>query len=141
MLILTSLFALGSDADILPTGSVTPLGHGAGLVAQELLWIAGAAFGLLLLLLVWAKYFRGSHRHGRHHSRRRHHSSPTAVASGGPATEAGTEDIEDEATPPHRRHRRRKRRRDHRTRNPTLAETGGLLPLRPNEPSTPTPPP
>jgi hypothetical protein len=35
---------------------------------------------------------------------------------------------------PHRRKLRR-RRRDHRPRNPTLAETGGLPPIRPDGPS------
>ena len=39
----------------------------------------------------------------------------------------------------HRRRKRRRRRREHRPRNPTLAETGGLPPVRPeDQPPPPT---
>ena len=45
-------------------------------------------------------------------------------------------DLDDEAgqddKPPETRHRRR--RREHRSRNPTLAETGGLPPIRGEKP-------
>jgi hypothetical protein len=37
------------------------------------------------------------------------------------------------------RYRRRVRRREHRLRNPTLAETGGLPPIRQTEPPPPPP--
>lgn len=95
----------------------------------DLLLLLGALFALTLLLVIWAKYIRKEKR-----SRRRSHSSkeyelvPVAKASG-----AGENDEnEDEGDEPDARRRRkfRKRRREHRGRNPTLAETGGLPPLR-----------
>jgi len=98
--------------------------------------IAASAVGLVLLgaLTLWVKA-RRSHRHHRHH---RHHprqaesrpmEAPGAASKvTGAAAEPDTDTDTDTDT---HRHRRRKRRRDHRPRNPTLAETGGLPPPRP----------
>ena len=41
---------------------------------------------------------------------------------------------EDGAAPPEKRRRRRRSHHRHRPRNPTLAETGGLPPIRPEDP-------
>ncbi|MHB8523722.1 MAG: hypothetical protein ACYDH9_23610 [Limisphaerales bacterium] len=131
------LFALGSGGDLFNPAPVSLLGKGAGLVMQEVLWILAAGLGLLLILMAGAKYFRRSrhHQHDHHH---RHHGSDSADTRSAPAA-ADSEDPDDSG--PHRhRHRRRRRRRDHRPRNPTLAETGGLPPERPDEPPSATPP-
>ncbi len=78
-----------------------------------------AAFGLLtLLLLVWALFIRKTPgRRSRHDYR----SAPASARSRSGESRGAT------AQP---RKWRRRRRRDHRPRNPTLAETGGLPPIR-----------
>ena len=89
--------------------------------------VAGAGFGvglLALLLLVWARFLRKKPRHSRSHaSSRRSQSGNAGEPSGG--------DEQDEGSTSSRKHRRRRAmRRDHRPRNPTLADTGGLPPAR-----------
>lgn len=85
--------------------------------------IACAALGLVILgaMTFWLKGRKG-HRH--HH--RRHHRSPAPEAGPAEPTEADAP----EAARSHA-HSRRRRRRAHRGRNPSLAETGGLPPPRP----------
>jgi hypothetical protein len=83
-----------------------------------------AAIALLTLFLLAGAYllYRRQRRHGSHrHTRERsaHHES--------------AESTEGENGEPRRR-RRRRRRREHRPRNPTLAETGGLPPVRREDP-------
>ncbi|MBU6399142.1 MAG: hypothetical protein KGS61_02390 [Verrucomicrobia bacterium] len=138
MLSVNSFLALGGDLGLGPSGPSVSLGRGTGLIAQELTWIIVAGLGLMILLFLWAKYLRRSGR-PHHHSHHHHRSSaaPTAPA----ATRNGTQSDEDDGPDArHHRHRRRRRRREHRGRNPTLAETGGLPPLRPSEPpSSPSP--
>ncbi len=89
-------------------------GRGAlGSLAIVLITALAVSFGFV----VWAVFIRKP-------ARRRERGTlqePTPVEPGG----------ESES------HRRRRRRRQHRSRNPTLSETGGLPPERPGE----TPPP
>jgi hypothetical protein len=99
----------------------------------EWIILIGATGLVTLLIAGWAKYIRKSphrehsHHHHRHH-RHRHHSEPTETAVA--QTEANA------PAPPEKR--RRRRRSHHRRRlNPTLAETGGLPPIR--EEGTPPP--
>ena len=97
---------------------------------RERLIIFGAIILVTLAVLIWAVCLRTKHRH--HHSRRHHHQHHTpspAEASAAPQTEAA-------AAPPEKRHRwgRHRRQHRHRPRNPTLAETGGLPPIRPESP-------
>ena len=89
-----------------------------GEALTEMWPILAAVCGLALLLLLWARFLRRSRRHG--------------AADADVAAEGGWG-----------KSRRRVRRSGHpeRPRNPTLAETGGLPPLRPESPPTPTPPP
>jgi hypothetical protein len=83
-----------------------------------------AAIGLVtLVLLVWAAFIR-SKRRRRHSHHHRHHQAQ------GPAEVPMASQKEDEAAPPEKRRRRRHSRHRHRPRNPTLAETGGLPPIR-----------
>ncbi|MBE7499796.1 MAG: LPXTG cell wall anchor domain-containing protein [Verrucomicrobiales bacterium] len=102
---------------------------GAGEDTMPIL-IAIGVVGLLLILGVvwWAR-----RRHSRRQHRRRSVSSRPSVP---PVRAESRAEGDVEATSAHR-HRRRRRRRDHRPRNPTLAETGGLPPPRP-EGQTPT---
>ena len=80
--------------------------------------IIGGAFILVIgTIVLWAVYIRKPKR--RHHSHRRsHHSS----SPGAKSSEAA------EQVPQRRKWRRP--RRPHRQMNPTLAETGGLPPMR-----------
>ena len=95
---------------------------------REYVLVLGAIVLVTLVLLLWAAFLRKRrHRHSHNHH---HHSSGQPAT---PETNAGDSVVE-----PHRR-RRRRRRREHRPRNPTLAETGGLPPVRTDKPSGPVP--
>lgn len=90
-------------------------------LSTDLLLLLGAVVVLSLLFVVWAVFIRkrkaddlDKWRTHKHH----HDSSGDANQGSGD-----------------RRHRRR-RRREHRPRNPTLAETGGLPPARIEPPSS-----
>ena len=107
-----------------PLNSAAPVTKSTGLVFQNVLVIIATGLGLGLLLLLWARhYVKGKKRHHHHNRKEVSHTLP-AVS-----------DPEDEETLHHRSRRRRKRRREHRPRNPTLAETGGL-PTTKTEPSS-----
>ena len=96
---------------------------------REVLLVLGAIITVTSVLLVWARYFRKRRRHHSHHHHH-HHPSTDTSASGTTTAESGQES---------RRRRRRRRRREHRPRNPTLAETGGLPPARSDTSSEPLP--
>ena len=87
-----------------------------------------AAIGLALAwVAVWVLFFRKPHRrHHRHHRGR--HSSRTSASEGAAAQS------DDGSSHTHKRVKWRRPRRDHRPRNPTLAETGGLPPARTGDP-------
>ncbi len=109
------------------SGSQLPAWDRVPGTVQDFIAIFGAGLFLLVVLLVWARYFRKRPRDGSSHERHhhRHREERTSEADGG----------DDESGP--RRHRRKRRRREHRTRNPTLAETGGLPPPRTQDQSQP----
>jgi FtsZ-interacting cell division protein ZipA len=93
---------------------------------RERLIIFGAIGLVTLLLLVWAAFIRSKRRRRHSHHHRHHHAQkPTEV----PATTQN----EDVPAPSEKRRRRHSRHR-HRPRNPTLAETGGLPPIRQENP-------
>ena len=94
---------------------------------RERLMILAATGLITVLLLLWAVLRRRKrrHRHSHHHSQ--HHSSRSGeVASGAKGDLAPARSG--------RRRRRRRSGRHHRPRNPTLAETGGLPPVRSESP-------
>src|SRR5262249_13082093 len=99
---------------------------------RDILIILGAVALVTLFALFWAVVFRSKrrprHHHHHHHHRAHTRSETTAPISSQPEPAAGSG---------LRRKRRRHRRREHRTRNPTLAETGGLPPLRSAPPPEP----
>jgi hypothetical protein len=78
--------------------------------------IIGGAFTLVIAtVFLWAVYVRKPKR--RHHSHHRPHRSASDDSSNGSGQSPG-------------RRKWRRPRREHRPRNPTLAETGGLPPAR-----------
>jgi FtsZ-interacting cell division protein ZipA len=101
-------------------------------VTLEWLIIFGAVGLVALLALGWAIFLRKPHRHrhSRHH-RHLHSSEPTE-------TQVAPNETDAPAAPEKRRRRKRSHHR-HRPLNPTLAETGGLPPIRPEDPPEPTP--
>ncbi len=107
-----------------PLGPMPPVTKTTGLVFRDIVLIGAAVIALSVVLLFWARRYV---QHSRHH--RHEHRSST---------------LPDERPPTHHhhRHRHRHRHRQHSqpagTRNPTLAETGGLPPIRPQ--SSPNPP-
>ncbi len=121
---------------------------------RDILLILGATFLVAVLLFLWAFFLRKrhstrrhhrSHKHGHSHSRTNGHTHDVAEAD--IVTPELTEEEPELPTPADHSHRRRRRRRkkrpghpDNRPRNPTLAETGGLPPVRPEESEEPSQP-
>lgn len=101
---------------------------------REVLAIFGSLTALLLLIFIWVVFIRKPHR--RHHRHHHHHSHRFGM---NPDAEVDDDDGEEEEGQDHK-HRHRRRRREHRTRNPTLAETGGLPPVRREGPPGAPPP-
>lgn len=120
-------------AQTLLPSDVMPSGRWMGLTFKELLILFGALAAVTLLLVLWAVYFRKrsrSHSHHHHH----HGDSPEATnpVNDSLASASGV-------SGDRRYRRKRRRRREHRPRNPTLAETGGLPPVRSEQPPDPLP--
>src|SRR5439155_14608951 len=88
---------------------------------REGLLMLGALLLVIFLVFAWAAFLRRSRRHHHHHHSHRH-------ASGSSQEPALAQAKADEASPKRRKWHRRPRA--HRQRNPTLAETGGLPPVR-----------
>lgn len=125
--------------------------------SPEGLFVFGAV-GLVVIALVIGTYFYVSRRNERKHHRRHRHrhthdegqtrrerSRPADADDEPPEVDArsGAEDGDEEVETSEpgesssRRRKRRRRRREHRPRNPTLAETGGLPPIRTEAPPGP----
>jgi hypothetical protein len=94
---------------------------------RERFIIFGSIGLVTLLLLLWAILVRKKRRRRHSHHHWHHHTSSQTDA---PAAAQN----EDAPVPPEKRRRRRHSRHRHRPRNPTLAETGGLPPIRPETP-------
>lgn len=119
------VFALFAKIDMQVQGQ--PIGKGTGLVLSDLFLIVAIALALFIVLVLWAKYLRNQK------TRRRRSGGEKVYRD---SNDAGAEE-EDEpeeqraSADSRRRYKYRYRRRSHRSRNPTLAETGGLPPSRP----------
>ena len=106
-------------------------GFRLGLSSRELASVVAAALLVGIAGFIWAVYFRkrprdgSSHPHSRHHHHHHHQSAQESAPAGN-----GADAVNGES----KRRRRRRRRREHRPRNPTLAETGGLPPIRTEQP-------
>ena len=110
-----------------PLNPIVPLTKSTGLVFKDLMVIITLGLALGLVLLLGANRYWKRKKHHHHHSpERRTDSTPAADWR------------EDEENEEHIHHdRRHRRRRDHRPRNPTLAETGGLPPSKTEPTSNP----
>jgi ABC-type nickel/cobalt efflux system permease component RcnA len=103
--------------------------------------VLGAIAVVLLLGLTWvlliqrSRKARHSHRHHHHHHDRPQQFGKDPASANEEEEEEEDSDGEDDDEP-HKK-RRRRRRREHRPRNPTLAETGGLPPVRTEDPPGP----
>jgi hypothetical protein len=101
--------------------------------SREGLIIFCAIAFVTVLALLWAVFLRKRwHRHHSHHHHTHGHSSALAETPAAP---------NDGVVPasPHKHRRWRRQRRPHHPRNPTLAETGGLPPIRSEDSSEPLP--
>jgi type VI protein secretion system component VasK len=99
---------------------------------RERLVIFGAIGLVTLLVVLWAIFLRRRRRRRREHHHSHHQSPPPAEV-----VEALTG--QDAAARPYKRRRRRRSSHSLRPRNPTLAQTGGLPPVRPEGPPEPQP--
>ena len=97
----------------------------------EWILIFGAIGLVTLLALLWAVFLRKRRRRRKHHHAHENSSRPAEVPEVAKA--------ESVLSPPEKRRHRRRSGRRHRPRNPTLAETGGLPPVRPESPTEPQP--
>ena len=117
--------------DLIPTDVLPGSSHWMGLTLKELTMVLGAVGLVTALVLIWAVYLRKKpHRHSHHHH---HHSDDSQDAT------ESTMNSDSGVSGDRRYRRKRRRRREHRPRNPTLAETGGLPPLRAERPPDPLP--
>ena len=105
------LFGKDPLAGFAPTGSVM----------KERLMVVGAVLFVALVALVWAFLFRRQRRRAARREER-HHRRQSFTKSATRGVAEIKQFVKDQQ---HRGHRRR-----HRPRNPTLAETGGLPPVR-----------
>jgi hypothetical protein len=92
--------------------------------ARERIIILGALALVSLLIVIWAVFFRP--REGKSKTRR-HASRHARERAGAPSAPVAGEDGESGSG---KRRKWRRRRREHRPMNPTLAQTGGLPPIR-----------
>ena len=98
--------------------------------ARDALIILAAFLVVTGAVMVWAVFLRKpSRRHSHHHHHHHHHHSEERTPNSG--AEAESEELHHGS----RRRKWRRPRREHRPRNPTLAETGGLPPIRDPGPS------
>jgi hypothetical protein len=95
----------------------------SNLNARELLLIASAGLAVALLVIIWASIFRRRRRDHGEPQPKRHKPVHKPAHTSHEGMEAGDRV----------KVRKRMRRRDHRPRNPTLQETGGLPPPRTEE--------
>lgn len=100
-----------------------PIGKFPGLLLGDVVLIVFLALALLLGLMGLARYFY------TRRPRKKHSSHARKVFRGGTRPEEDLEP-EPESQESRRRYKYRWKRREHRVRNPTLAETGGLPPAR-----------
>jgi len=95
---------------------------------------ASCSVGLVAVLGIVFYYTRRPRRRPHHHHHQRPHHKESGSTSANKAGEAEEPQANDGEVI---RRRRRRRRRNHRPRNPTLAETGGLPPIRTEPPPGP----
>jgi hypothetical protein len=95
---------------------------GLSVSTHESIFLFGVLLALTVALFIWAYFLR--RKRNRRRSKRKHSSS---------SSQNNAENVVTLLQGGRRRRRRHRRRREHRPRNPTLAETGGLPPIRPED--------
>lgn len=126
-------FALFAQLEGLnPMNPTAPISKSGGMVFKDVLLIIGTCLILTLILFVSARFIVRNKQRQRPHEHRGRKPAPVRTAN-----ISAEEDRSDDRG----RHRRRRRRRvrDHRPRNPTLAETGGLPPQKMQPPPQQSP--
>ncbi|MBI4660419.1 MAG: hypothetical protein HY735_16405 [Verrucomicrobia bacterium] len=125
------MIGFGAAASLLGQVSAQPIGRAAGDLLGDIVMILIIGAGVLFGLMGIARLAYTRRR------RKKHIPDAKRVFRNGGQDES---EEEPEAAPPEvrRRYKYRWKRRHHRVRNPTLAETGGLPPPRPEEPSRPS---
>lgn len=125
------LFLLGE----LDTPDLVSKGTFVSATTRDWLIVFGAITLLTLVLMGVVLFLRkrkedasGGRRHHHHHHHHHHHTDESVASTSADGAESG-----------HHRRKWRRRRREHRPRNPTLAETGGLPPIRQQEPPSSAP--
>ena len=98
--------------------------------ARERLIVFTAIALITVPVLVWAVFVRKARRRQRSRRHSHHHSHE-------PAENVAPAEGDNVTTQPRKRRKWRRPRREHRPRNPTLAETGGLPPVRRGGPPEP----
>lgn len=102
-----------------------PIGKLPGLLMGDIVLIVLTGLALLGLFMYWAKYLRNRKTTKKEPlARRVYHESDPPESEG---------EAEDEVPESRRKYKYRWKRRTHRSRKPTLAETGGLPPSRQDE--------
>ena len=104
-------------------------------VSRELFIVLASGGGAALLAIIWALFIYKPHR--RHSHRRSLGLSRPTERVATPSNNGQNGGGNGHAA--HHRQLWRRKRREHRPRNPTLAERGGLPPLRSERPSEPLP--
>jgi hypothetical protein len=125
-------------------------GRGSALVFSDVLLILGLGLALLVVLAgaiyLWSKFGRKRRRHVSagdkvYRGSNRHSDDPDAGSDdevyAGDDPEPEHEEDHQGDSQSRRRYKYRVRRRTHRSRNPTLSETGGLPPVKAQEPGKP----
>jgi len=93
---------------------------------NETILMLSAISGVVLVVLVWAIFIRKrKDEDARRYSYRRSSTRESKEESANPSSDANSTSQSSQG-----KRRRRRRRRGHRPRNPTLAEAGGLPPVR-----------
>jgi hypothetical protein len=116
----------------LPHAAASPVGQSTWMSINEFFIVVGSGLAVAILLFVCVLVFKKRRADSRHHHHRHERSNRSSSTS-------NSEADEESKGSSHQHHRRRVRRRDHRPRNPTLAETGGLPPIKPNDPNPSAP--
>src|SRR6185369_4336793 len=119
-----------SPSAIFALAKLLPEGGQRNATLRQILIVLASLAALSFGLLLWVAFVRKQKRRSSGHSHRSHR---TTAASEAPA--AG----EKESEPRRRRHRHRRRRSSRFPQNPTLAQTGGLPPIRSDEPPSQPP--
>ena len=108
-----------------PLGELSRSGKLKSPLGTETMMILGLGLGLGLALFAWAFFFRKRRPNDPH----RQVIEAGSMKNDGAPAQGGHHG--------HRRHRHRRRQSSHSHRNPTLQETGGLPPLRPEDQAPP----